>query len=374
MPALPYQDKPSLHHTPSPAYWTPSQTPRCDTPTGQGQKFSEIRKIIQLSPPTLLQADFTPFHEDPAPYHAETYAHSFINLYWLSPVSHIDILVLLYVRYVGHILHQTFMTHIAAICNQKGGVGKTALTINLGAALAEEGRRVCLIDLDPQGHLTEGVGMKQLYLEEGNNLYRALTDHKDESQKLMHHVPHEKFDLIPSNYEMMLAEQTLFMTRNREHKLRSLLSETNNYDWILIDCPPNLGNLTDNALNASRLVIIPIQAETTSVRALDLLFDQIESIEQGLKVKISVLAVVPNLVQDSALSRRILSELRASIPTLTPFEIRKRVILQEAYDKGRSIFSFEAPNSIKEEDCHELRTIYTELAHFVTAHLEKEVK
>jgi chromosome partitioning protein len=155
------------------------------------------------------------------------------------------------------------MIHIAAICNQKGGVGKTALTINLGASLAEEGKKVCLIDLDPQGHLTEGVGMKHLYLQEGNNLYKALTDHKDETQKLIHHVPHEKFDIIPPNYEMMLAEQTLFMTRNREHKLRALLSEVSGYDRILIDCPPNLGNLTDNALNASRLVIIPIQAETT---------------------------------------------------------------------------------------------------------------
>src|SRR5215211_818978 len=264
------------------------------------------------------------------------------------------------------------MIHIAAICNQKGGVGKTALTINLGAALAEEGKKVCLIDLDPQGHLTEGVGMKHLYLHEGNNLYKALTDHKGETQKLIHNVPHEKFDIIPSNYEMMLAEQTLFMTRNREHKLRALLSDVTGYDWILIDCPPNLGNLTDNALNAARLVIIPIQAETTSVRALDLLFDQIESIEQGLKIKIDILSVVPNLVQDSALSRRILEELRQSIPTVTPFEIKKRVVLQEAYDQGRSIFSFDAPTSTKEDDCNELRRLYTGLADFICARIRKE--
>src|ERR671933_2301601 len=266
------------------------------------------------------------------------------------------------------------MTHIAAVCNQKGGVGKTALTINLGAALASEGKKVCLIDLDPQGHLTEGVGMKQLYLQEGWNLFKALTDHKDDTLKLVQKVPHEQFALIPSHYEMMLAEQTLFMTRNREHKLRALLSELPGYDWVLIDCPPNLGNLTDNALNAARLVIIPIQAETSSVRALDLLFDQIESIEQGLKIKIEILSVVPNLVQDSALSRRILSELRTSIPAVTPFEIRKRVILQEAYDKGRSIFSFEAPTSMKEEDCHELRTIYTKLARFISGHVGEEAK
>src|SRR5215213_8523256 len=206
------------------------------------------------------------------------------------------------------------MTTVIAICNQKGGVGKTALTINLGAALAELNKKVLIVDLDPQGHMTEGVGMKDLYIEERNNLFEALTDQKAVHARLIRKVPHEKFDLIASNYQMALIEQKLFMTRNREHKLRELLEATSKeYDFVLIDCPPNLGNLTDNALNAARRVVVPIQAETSSVRALDLLFDQIESVEQGLKIKIDVLAVVPNLVQDSALSRRILSELRSHI-------------------------------------------------------------
>jgi chromosome partitioning protein len=259
------------------------------------------------------------------------------------------------------------MNIIIAICNQKGGVGKTALTINLGAALADQNKKVLLIDLDPQGHLTEGVGMKDLYLEEHNNLYEALTDHKAVQSTLIQDVPHEKFDLIASNYQMALIEQKLFMTRNREHKLKELLEVVSkNYDFVLIDCPPNLGNLTDNALNAARRVVVPIQAETSSVRALDLLFDQIESVEQGLKIKIDVLAVVPNLVQESALSRRILTELRSGISAVTPFEIKKRVVLQEAYDQGRSIFSYKAPNSVKEDDTNELKKIYATLATFVT--------
>jgi chromosome partitioning protein len=259
------------------------------------------------------------------------------------------------------------MNIIITICNQKGGVGKTALTINLGAALADQHKKVLLIDLDPQGHLTEGVGMKDLYLEEHNNLYEALTDHKAVQSTLIQDVPHEKFDLIASNYQMALIEQKLFMTRNREHKLKELLEVVSkNYDFVLIDCPPNLGNLTDNALNAARKVVVPIQAETSSVRALDLLFDQIESVEQGLKIKIDVLAVVPNLVQESALSRRILTELRSSISAVTPFEIKKRVVLQEAYDQGRSIFSYKAPNSVKEDDTNELKKIYATLATFVT--------
>jgi chromosome partitioning protein len=264
------------------------------------------------------------------------------------------------------------MSYIIAICNQKGGVGKTALTINLGAALAEQDNKVLLIDLDPQGHLTEGVGVRDLYLKENNTLFGALTDHKRNIDKLIHHVPHEKFDIIASNYQMALIEQKLFMTRNREHKLRELLDELGKqYDFVFIDCPPNLGNLTDNALNAARRVVVPIQAETSSLRALDLLFDQIESVEQGLKIKIDVLAVVPNLVQDSALSKRILSDLRANIPIVAPFEIKKRVVLQEAYDKGRSIFSYKAPNTVKENDAHELKKVYAELATLITNQIVK---
>src|SRR5215213_8998758 len=99
----------------------------------------------------------------------------------------------------SHTCH-TPMRYIVAICNQKGGVGKTALTINLGSALAAQGKKVLLIDLDPQGHLTEGVGMKDLYLAERDNLYDALSDHKAVHAHLIHTVPHEKFDLIASNY------------------------------------------------------------------------------------------------------------------------------------------------------------------------------
>lgn len=109
--------------------------------------------------------------------------------------------------------------------------------------------------------------MKRLYLQEGHNLYKALAGHKDVIQGLIHTVPHENFAIVPSNYEMMLSEQTLYLARNREHKLRALLAGATSYNLILIDCPPNLSNLTDNALNASCLVIIPIQEETTSVRA-----------------------------------------------------------------------------------------------------------
>lgn len=156
------------------------------------------------------------------------------------------------------------------------------------------------------------------------------------------------------------------MSRNREHKLKDLLTRLDTrFDWILIDCPPALGNLTDNALNAARQVIVSIQAEATSIRAIDLLFDQIESVERGLNVEIRVLAVVPNLVQDSAMAKRILADLRHSAPEVTPLEIRKRVMLQSAWSRGCSIFAYQPASSAEEQTRAELADIHRQLAQFV---------
>jgi len=266
------------------------------------------------------------------------------------------------------------MTHVTALLNHKGGVGKTTLTINLGAALAHIGKRVLLVDLDPQGHLTEGVGLQHLYLEESRNLYTLLTDTKaGKVEGLVQRHPREPFFVIPAHYQLVLAEQSLYMARNREHKLKALMSQLDGkYDWILIDCPPALGNLTDNALNAARQVVIPIQAEATSVRALELLFDQIESVERGLNIHVRVLAVVPNLVQDSAMAKRILSDLRQSIDTVTPFELRKRVMLQAAWSKGCSIFGFEPTSHAEERTRQEIIDLYLQLADLVVERVQGE--
>jgi chromosome partitioning protein len=265
------------------------------------------------------------------------------------------------------------MTTIA-ICNQKGGVGKTTLTINLGAALADAGQRVLLVDLDPQGHLTEGVGLQESYLEAQPTLYDALVSKEPVSlAALIQHETkaHEPFVVIPATYQLMLAEQSLYMARNREHKLKTLLSQLDNqFDYVLLDCPPVLGNLTDNALNAARRVLIPIQAEATSVRALELLFDQIESVERGLNIEIQVLGVIPNLVQDSAMAKKILHDLRQSVPMLAPFELRKRVILQAAWASGCSIFAYQPPSRADEKNKLEVIELYRELARFVMEQAE----
>jgi len=231
---------------------------------------------------------------------------------------------------------------------------------------------VLLLDLDPQGHLTEGVGLKELYLENTPTLYDIFNGAKGVTpEALVHKHATEAFFVLPSHYQLMLAEQALFMARNREHKLKNLLvSIQDQYDWILIDCPPALGNLTDNALNAARQVIVPIQAEATSLRAIELLFDQIESVERGLQVQIRVLAVVPNLVQDSAMAKRILATLRENVSAVTPLEIRKRVMLQSAWSHGCSIFAYHTSSAAEEQTRCELADLYKQLAYLVIERVE----
>src|SRR3712207_2616819 len=125
------------------------------------------------------------------------------------------------------------MTHTIAICNQKGGVGKTTLTINLGAALAQLGQRVLMVDLDPQGHLTEGVGLHEQYLQEKRTLYDCLVGTKGAGlAELIVQSKQEPFAVIPSTYKLMLAEQALYLARNREHKLKNLFTELpGTFDW-----------------------------------------------------------------------------------------------------------------------------------------------
>src|SRR5579859_4520754 len=149
-----------------------------------------------------------------------------------------------------------------AIANQKGGVGKTEIAIHLAAALSriDLNENVLLLDRDPQGHATEGVGAKEQYDKRGLTIVDGLTQTGIDVTELLHQVPQERFYLLPSHYKMMVIESTLNdpRTRRREYRLADLLTEIESaFDWVIIDCPPNLGLLTDNAIIASRRIVVP---------------------------------------------------------------------------------------------------------------------
>ena len=129
------------------------------------------------------------------------------------------------------------MSDIISIFNQSGGPGKTTLTLNLAAAFAEMGEKVLAVDLDPQGHLTGSLGKEEYYLQETPNLYDCLVDGKiDKVNDLIYPLRNEKFSLLPSNYKMMLVEQSLYLLRNREHRLIKVLGKIKgHFDLILLD-------------------------------------------------------------------------------------------------------------------------------------------
>ncbi|MCI6205554.1 MAG: ParA family protein [Corynebacterium glucuronolyticum] len=177
------------------------------------------------------------------------------------------------------------------MCNQKGGVGKTTSTINLGACLAELGRKVLLVDLDPQGALSAGLGIRQDELD--LTVYNLLvdTDATIEETILSTCVP--GLDLVPANIDLSAAEIQLVNEVGREQTLaRALRPVRREYDYIVLDCQPSLGLLTVNALTCAQGVIIPMECEFFSLRGLALLTDTVEKVRDRLNFDLDVLGIL----------------------------------------------------------------------------------
>lgn len=182
---------------------------------------------------------------------------------------------------------------LLALTNQKGGVGKTALTVNLGGALAEDGRRVLLIDLDPQGHLTEALGLAET--TEPATLAQAMLGTWTGDPHQLVTAYRDRLHVIATNVDGFLLEPRLYQERGREYRLARILEPlADRYDVCLLDCPPSLGVLTDNALVAARRALIPVQAEDSTLRALRLLLQQIASLEVGLRLRVELVGMVVN--------------------------------------------------------------------------------
>lgn len=234
-----------------------------------------------------------------------------------------------------------------AVTNQKGGVGKTTVAINVGGALAARDQDVLLIDLDPQGHLTAGVGLDGHYRgEERVTLTDALKAPSEHDLGNLV-VPHEEFDVVPAHVTMFVLEQDLVSGMRSRERLTQLLGGDDDYDWIVIDCPPSLGLLTDNALLAARNVLIPAEAEDTSIRALELLARQINTLEDQFDASVTERVVVASNVDYPLDSEQegMLEWLDDRFGEHVPVhELRQRAAIKRAWNNGVSIFGHE-------EDC-----------------------
>jgi chromosome partitioning protein len=192
---------------------------------------------------------------------------------------------------------------ILALCNQKGGVGKTTSTINLGAALAEWGRRVLLVDFDPQGALSVGLGVNPLQLD--RTVYNLLMERDVDVHDVMLKTEVPGMDLLPSNIDLSAAEVQLVNEVAREQTLARVLKPVmDDYDVILVDCQPSLGLLTVNALTAADGVIIPLECEFFALRGVALLIQTIEKIRERLNPQLELEGILATMYDARTLHGR----------------------------------------------------------------------
>ena len=198
---------------------------------------------------------------------------------------------------------------VIAMVNQKGGVGKTTSTINLGAALAELGRKVLMVDFDPQGALSAGFGANPHELE--TTVYNVMMDRSVDVHDAIRSTDFENMDLLPANIDLSAAEVQLVNEVAREQVLSSALRKVKDeYDVILIDCQPSLGLLTVNALTAADGVIIPLIAEFFALRAVALLVDSIEKVQDRLNPDLQIDGVLATMVDSRTLhSKEVLARI-----------------------------------------------------------------
>lgn len=230
---------------------------------------------------------------------------------------------------------------IIAVANQKGGVAKTTTAINLSACLAELGMRVLLVDLDPQGNATSGIGITK------NKLVRCIYDVLINDLPLVQVIQktdQKNLKVVPARIQLAGAEIELVSQISREGKLRSALQDVNNsYDFIFIDCPPSLGLLTLNALTAATDVIIPIQCEYYALEGLTLLMKTMESVRKLLNPELNILGALLTMFDARTnLAIQVVDEVKKYFPQkVFKTIISRNVRLSEAPSHGKPINSYD---------------------------------
>lgn len=251
------------------------------------------------------------------------------------------------------------MGKIVSIANQKGGVGKTTTSVNLGACLAYLGKRVLLVDIDPQGNATSGVGIEKADVDQC--IYDVIVDDV-EAEKVIRGTNVENLDVIPSTIQLSGAEIELVPTISREVRLkRALESLSSKYDYIIIDCPPSLGLLTINSLTASDSVLIPVQCEYYALEGLSQLLNTVRLVQKHLNHHLMIEGVVLTMLDARTnLGLQVIDEVKKYFQekvyqTIIPRSVR----LGEAPSHGEPIIIYD-PKSRGAE-------VYLELAKEVMA-------
>ncbi len=240
----------------------------------------------------------------------------------------------------GPVRHRS-RARVVSMCNQKGGVGKTTTTINLGASLAEFGHRVLLVDFDPQGSLSVGLGLNPHEMD--LTIYNLLMDRETRLDEVVVPSGTEGMDLLPSNIDLSAAEVQLVHEVAREQTLQRVLAPAlDHYDIILIDCQPSLGLLTVNALTASDGVIVPLECEYFALRGVALLKTTIDKVRERLNPKLEIDGVLGTMFDGRTLHSREVMERLVSAWGDTVFHtvIRRTVKFSDATVVGEPITSY----------------------------------
>ena len=229
------------------------------------------------------------------------------------------------------------MSKVIAIANQKGGVGKTTTTINLAAGLALESKRTLLVDIDPQGNSTTGLGVDRAQVTA--SLYHVLDGTRFIGEVLCQtEIP--ELLIIPATKDLVGAEVELVNAERREYRLKdSLTSVVAHYDYVLLDCPPSLGLLTLNALTAADSLLIPIQSEYYALEGLSAILETMNLVQKGLNPALHLEGIVITMFDSrNRLSHQVLEEIRSHFPDkLFSTIVRRNVRLSESPSYGKPI-------------------------------------